>query len=118
MPYISVAQQKAIDKILEYLPWPGSDEFLALDCEKQYAINDVHAVIDYLEYRREADNAKTRTYIANKRTTNKYYGRSKKYRCKHCAYLVEDDNGNWFCEDWNKNIYDVADNECAVTKED
>lgn len=35
-------------------------------------------------------------------------------RCKHCAYLVEDDEGNWICDDWQKDIHDVPDEDCAA----
>ena len=38
-------------------------------------------------------------------------------RCKHCAYLVEDDEGNWICDDWQKDIHDVPDEDCAVEQE-
>lgn len=38
-------------------------------------------------------------------------------RCKHCAYLVEGDNGEWICEDWDKEIHEVLNEDCAVETE-
>lgn len=38
-------------------------------------------------------------------------------RCEDCACLVEGDNGERICGDWNKNIYEVADDECALYQE-
>lgn len=37
-----------------------------------------------------------------------------KTRCRHCGYLVEDENGNWVCSDWEKEIHQVPDDECAA----
>lgn len=38
-------------------------------------------------------------------------------RCKDCAYLVEGDNGEWICTDWNKEIHKVDDEDCALESE-
>ena len=38
-------------------------------------------------------------------------------RCKGCAYLFEDDDGNWVCDDWGKNIHDVPNDDCALYQE-
>ncbi len=35
-------------------------------------------------------------------------------RCKDCFYLVEDKNGNWVCDDCQKNIEDITDDECSA----
>ena len=36
-------------------------------------------------------------------------------RCKHCAYLVEDDKKNWVCDIDNKNIEEI--NFCDAVEE-
>ena len=38
-------------------------------------------------------------------------------RCKDCAYLVEDENDNWICDDCGKNIHEIADEECSAEQE-
>ncbi len=38
-------------------------------------------------------------------------------RCKDCCYLVEGDNGEWICEDWEKEIHDIPDDECLLEQE-
>ncbi len=38
-------------------------------------------------------------------------------RCKNCCYLVEGDNGEWICDDWEKEIHEVSDEDCAVETE-
>lgn len=38
-------------------------------------------------------------------------------RCRDCGYLVEGDNGEWVCSDWEKEIHEVADEDCAVESE-
>ena len=35
-------------------------------------------------------------------------------RCKDCSYLVEDNDGNWICDDCEKNIHEISDNECSA----
>ncbi|MBO7462012.1 MAG: hypothetical protein J6T96_05405 [Bacteroidales bacterium] len=35
-------------------------------------------------------------------------------RCKDCAYLVEDENGNWVCDDCGKDIHHISDEECSA----
>ena len=34
-------------------------------------------------------------------------------RCRHCSYLIEDNNGNWICDDCGKNIHDIPDEKCS-----
>lgn len=38
-------------------------------------------------------------------------------RCRHCAYLVEDDNGNWVCDDCGRKCDDIPDDECSLEQE-
>lgn len=38
-------------------------------------------------------------------------------RCKDCAYLVEDENGNWICDDCGKNIHEIADEDCSAEQD-
>ena len=38
----------------------------------------------------------------------------KKERCRDCAYLVEDENGNWVCDDCEKLIDAIPDEECSA----
>lgn len=38
-------------------------------------------------------------------------------RCKHCSYLIEDENGEWICDDCGKDIHDISDDECPVEQE-
>lgn len=35
-------------------------------------------------------------------------------RCQDCAYLVEDDDGSWVCDDCGKDIHDIPDGECLA----
>lgn len=35
-------------------------------------------------------------------------------RCKDCAYLVEDENGNWICDDCGREIHEIIDDECSA----
>ena len=37
-------------------------------------------------------------------------------RCKHCAYLIEDENGNWICDDCGKEIHSISDEDCSAEK--
>ena len=37
-------------------------------------------------------------------------------RCLDCAYLVEDKNGNWICDDCGKVITTIPDEECSGEK--
>lgn len=41
-----------------------------------------------------------------------------KERCRNCAYLIEGDNGEWICDDWSKDIHEVDDDDCELTKYD
>lgn len=41
-----------------------------------------------------------------------------KERCKDCAYLIEGDNGEWICDDWGKDIHEVVNDDCELTKHD
>lgn len=38
-------------------------------------------------------------------------------RCRHCSYLIEDNNGNWICDDCGKDIHDIPDEECSAEQE-
>lgn len=38
-------------------------------------------------------------------------------RCRHCIYLAEGDNGEWICTDWECEIHNVEDEDCAVESE-
>lgn len=38
-------------------------------------------------------------------------------RCKDCAYLVEDEEGNWICDDCGKNIHAIKDEECSAEQD-
>lgn len=35
-------------------------------------------------------------------------------RCKDCSYLIEDENGEWICDDCGKKIDDISDDECSA----
>ena len=35
-------------------------------------------------------------------------------RCRDCGYLVEGDNGEWICDNAEKDIHDVPDSECEL----
>ena len=35
-----------------------------------------------------------------------------RYRCKDCAYLVEDDHGNWFCDSAGNRCIEIPIGEC------
>lgn len=37
-----------------------------------------------------------------------------KYRCTDCPYLVEDEQGRWYCDCREKVIYDVPDEICPT----
>ena len=41
----------------------------------------------------------------------------RKTRCIDCAYLLEDESGNWVCDDCQKNVEDIADEDCSANKE-
>jgi DNA-directed RNA polymerase subunit RPC12/RpoP len=38
-------------------------------------------------------------------------------RCKHCSYLVEDEDGNWVCEDCGLEIHEIEDEDCSAEQE-
>ena len=38
-------------------------------------------------------------------------------RCKHCTYLVEDEDGNWICADCELEIREIPDDECPLERE-
>lgn len=38
-------------------------------------------------------------------------------RCKDCSYLVEDENGNWVCDDCGLEIHKIADEDCSAEQE-
>ena len=38
-------------------------------------------------------------------------------RCRHCAYLIEDDDGNWVCDGCGKNIEDIPDEDCELEQD-
>ncbi len=38
-------------------------------------------------------------------------------RCRHCIYLAEGNNGEWICADWECEIHEVEDEDCAVESE-
>lgn len=42
---------------------------------------------------------------------------NKKERCRDCAYLVEDENGNWVCDDCKKLIDAIPDGECSANQD-
>ena len=39
-------------------------------------------------------------------------------RCKKCPYLTEDDDGNWICQECNKRIEEIPDEDCYVENPD
>lgn len=40
--------------------------------------------------------------------------KQRKERCLDCAYLVEDENGNWVCDDCGKNVEMIPDHACSA----
>lgn len=38
-------------------------------------------------------------------------------RCRDCAYLVEDDNGQWVCDDCERRCENIPDDECSANQE-
>lgn len=38
-------------------------------------------------------------------------------RCTDCAYLVEDENGNWVCDDSGKVVDTIPDEECSAEQD-
>ena len=38
-------------------------------------------------------------------------------RCRYCFYLVEDEDGNWVCDDCQKEIHEIPDDECSAEQE-
>lgn len=38
-------------------------------------------------------------------------------RCRHCAYLVEGDDGAWICDDCGLDILNIADDDCSANQE-
>lgn len=41
----------------------------------------------------------------------------KMIRCKDCAYLIEDDDGKWVCDDCGKWIEEIEDEDCSLEQE-
>ena len=39
-------------------------------------------------------------------------------RCKKCSWLIEDENGNLICSDFEREIHDVPDDDCALFEEE
>lgn len=37
-----------------------------------------------------------------------------KSRCRDCAYLAEGESSEWICTDWEKEIHEVPDEDCAA----
>ena len=35
-------------------------------------------------------------------------------RCNSCAYLYEDENGKWICDDCGRDIHFIDDTDCAA----
>ena len=44
------------------------------------------------------------------------FNTNQKLRCKDCAYLVEGENGEWICDDCQKEIHSIPDNECSANE--
>lgn len=38
-------------------------------------------------------------------------------RCRHCSHLVEGEKGEWKCDDCEKDIHDIPNEECALEQE-
>lgn len=52
---------------------------------------------------------------ANMKTEiNDVFNTPQKRRCRDCCYLIEDDNGNWVCDDCGKEIHEIPDDECSA----
>ena len=49
-----------------------------------------------------------------KKEIEKIFNTPQKRRCRDCIYLYEGDNGEWMCDDWEKDIHDIPDEDCAV----
>lgn len=48
-------------------------------------------------------------------TTNDNLQQTKEMtRCTDCAYLYEDEDGKWICDDWQKEIGKIPDEDCAL----
>lgn len=45
------------------------------------------------------------------------YSCPSKNRCKNCAYLFEDSQGRWICDDCGKDISSISDDECSAEQE-
>lgn len=43
--------------------------------------------------------------------------KQRKERCLDCAYLVEDENGNWVCDDCGKNVKMIPDHACSAEQD-
>ena len=37
-------------------------------------------------------------------------------RCRDCAYLIEDDEGCYICDDCRKNIFVISDSDCSANQ--
>lgn len=47
---------------------------------------------------------------------NTVFDGEQKQRCRDCAYLVEGRDGEWICDDCDRNIYNIPDNECSANE--
>ena len=43
--------------------------------------------------------------------------KQRKERCLDCTYLVEDENGNWVCDDCGKNVEMIPDHACSAEQD-
>lgn len=62
-----------LTQVYDYLP--TGEDFEALPEEQRYLITRFDALLVSLNRRRQASNAKTAQYIAEKRKTNRHYAR-------------------------------------------
>ena len=37
-------------------------------------------------------------------------------RCLDCAYLVEDGEGEWVCDDCGRSVQEIRDDECSANQ--
>ena len=38
-------------------------------------------------------------------------------RCKDCIYLIEDEDGNWVCDDCGQEIHTIEDENCSAEQD-
>lgn len=74
--YISVEEFDILEKAVKLLPY--GEGFNALSHEEQATILKADLVLQELYRKRKAFNKKTATYVAERRKTDKNYGRGKK----------------------------------------